>query len=218
MPAIGLASATSVYYKESDDASNAMKYDDTGRLTEFGEFSILETERLILRPITLDDAAFWIRNFSDPDVVELTAFEPPRTIETAREEIATHCLKIFAENTGIRWGIAMKGSNQLIGTAGYYGWEKERGYHASLGYDLLREHRGKGVMSEALTAIISYGFEIMKLHRIQVMIDPRNEASIRLVERLGFTREGVLREDQYFRGQFQDDVVYSILSREWTRR
>ena len=67
-----------------------MKHDESGRLIEFGEFPILETTRLVLRPITLDDAEFWVRNFSDPDVVELTAFEPPRDIETAREEIATH--------------------------------------------------------------------------------------------------------------------------------
>jgi ribosomal-protein-alanine N-acetyltransferase len=171
-----------------------------------------------LRPITLDDAEFWIRNFSDPDVVELTAFEPPKNIETAREEIATYCIKMFSENTGIRWGITIKGNNQLIGTAGYYGWAKERGYHAEMGYDLLREHRRKGIMREALTAIVSYGFETMKLHRIQVKIEPRNEASIRLVEGLGFKREGVLRGDQYFRGGFQDDVVYSLLDREWTKR
>jgi len=195
-----------------------MKHDESGRLIEFGEFPILETTRLVLRPITLDDAEFWVRNFSDPDVVELTAFEPPKDIEKAREEIATHCIKVFSENTGIRWGITINGSNQLIGTAGYYGWEKERGYHASLGYDLLREHRRKGLMKEALTTIIDFGFETMKLHRIQVMIDPRNDASIRLVERLGFKKDGVLREDQYFRGRFQDDVVYSILSREWARR
>jgi ribosomal-protein-alanine N-acetyltransferase len=195
-----------------------MKHDETGRLTEFGEFPVLETKRLILRPITLDDAEFWIRNFSDPDVVEETAFEPPRDIGAAKEEIATYCMKLFSENAGIRWGITINGSNQLIGTAGYDGWTKERGYHATLGYDLLREHRRKGIMREALTAIIDYGFETMKLHRIQVMIDPLNEASIKLVKGLGFIREGVLREDQYFRGQFKDDVVYSVLSREWANR
>ena len=195
-----------------------MKYDETGRLIEFGEFPVLETKRLILRSITLDDAEFWVRNFSDPDVVELTAFEPPRDIEAAKEEIATYCLKTFSENTGIRWGITIKGSSQLIGTAGYYGWVKERGYHADMGYELIREHRRKGIMREALAAIVDYGFETMKLHRIQVMIEPRNEASIRLVEGLGFKREGVLREDQYFRGGFQDDVVYSILNNEWAKR
>jgi ribosomal-protein-alanine N-acetyltransferase len=195
-----------------------MKHDGTGRMIEFGEFPILETKRLILRAITLDDAEFWVRNFSDPDVVELTAFEPPKDIETAKEEIATYCIKVFSENTGIRWGVTIKGSNQLIGTAGYHGWEKERGYHANLGYDLLREHRRKGIMREALTAVVDYGFETMKLHRIQAMIDPRNEASIRLVEGLGFRREGVMREDQYFRERFQDDVIYSILDREWTDR
>ena len=168
--------------------------------------------------ITLGDAEFWVRYFSDPDVEELTAFEGPRDIETARKEIESYCMKPFSENTGFRWGITIKGSNQLIGTAGFYAWVKERGYRAEIGYELLREHRRKGVMRETLIAIVSYGFETMKLHRIQVLIEPRNEASIRLVEGLGFKREGVLREDQYFRGGFQDDIVYSILDREWTKR
>lgn len=195
-----------------------MKHDATGRMIEFGEFPVLETNRLVLRSITLDDAEFWIRNFSDPDVVEFTGEEPPRDIEKAKAEIDTYCIGIFSENTGIRWGITIKGSDQLIGTAGYHRWVKQKGYNASLGYDLLREHRGKGFMSEALAAIIDYGFETMMLHRIQVMIDPRNMASIKLAEGLGFKKEGVLREDQYFRGGFQDDVVYSILSEEWTKR
>lgn len=195
-----------------------MKHDETGRMIEFGEFPILETERLVLRSITQDDAEFWVRNFSDPDVEELSGCEGPKDIEAARKEIETYTTTPFSKNTGIRWGITIKGSNQLIGTAGYYAWAKGTGYHAEVGYDLLREHRRKGIMREALTAIVSYGFETMKLHRIQVKIDPRNEASIRLVEGLGFKREGVLREDQYFRGGFQDDVLYSLLDREWTKR
>ncbi|OGS41586.1 MAG: hypothetical protein A3K67_04290, partial [Euryarchaeota archaeon RBG_16_62_10] len=146
-----------------------------------------------------------------------TAFEPPKDIEGAKQEIKLFCIDTFAASTGIRWGIALKGEPGLIGTAGYYRWAKEGARNAHMGYDLVREHRGKGIMREALSAIIDFGFRQMKLHRIQIQTDPRNAASMRLAEALGFKREGVLREDQLFRGKWVDDAVYSLLDWEWRR-
>ena len=178
-------------------------------------FPVLETERLVLREITLDDGEFWMRNFSDPDVVELTAWEPPRDLEAAKAEILQFCTQPFRESTGIRWGIAFRGSPDLIGTLGYHQWVREGAHRARMGYDLLREHRREGIMTEAMRAAVTYGFTTMGLHRIEVLTDPINTASIRLVERLGFHREGTLRENTYFRGRFIDDVIFSLLRQEW---
>lgn len=178
-------------------------------------FPVLETERLVLREITLDDAEFWMRNFSDPDVVELTAYEPPADLETARSEIAQFCIRPFVERTGIRWGVTFRGSHDLIGTLGYHQWVREGAHRARMGYELLREHRRKGIMTEAMRAAVAYGFDRMGLHRIEVLIDPVNAPSIRLVEGLGFHRDGTLRENTYFRGRFIDDAVFSLLAPEW---
>lgn len=194
-----------------------MKLDDNGKIIEFDEFPTLRTERLVLRKMTLDDAEFYLRNFSDPTVVELTGFEPPKDLESAREELKEYCIDIFTSNAGIRWGITLRGSPELIGTCGFYKWVK-RAYHAEIGYDLLAEHRDKGIMTEALAAMLDYLFGTVGMNRVYALIDPRNEASIGLVEGLGFKREGVLRESTYFRGRFLDDVVYSVLAREWKHR
>lgn len=179
-------------------------------------FPVLETERLVLREITLDDAEFWMRNFSDPDVVELTAYEPPRDLETAKAEITQFCIRPFQEGTGIRWGITFRGSPGLIGTLGYHQWIREGAHRARMGYDLLREHRRKGIMAEAMRAALAYGFTTMGLHRVEVLTDPVNTASIRLAEGLGFHRDGTLRENTYFRGRFIDDVVFSLLRQDWS--
>lgn len=178
-------------------------------------FPVLETERLVLREITLDDATFWLRNFADPEVVELTAFEPPADLEGAKEEILRYALRPFAQGTGIRWGISFRGSNDLLGTLGYHQWVREGGNHARIGYEILREQRRKGLMTEAMRAVLDYGFDTMSLNRVEALIDPINVASIRLVEGLGFRREGVLRENTHFRGRFIDDAVYALLAREW---
>jgi ribosomal-protein-alanine N-acetyltransferase len=124
-------------------------------------------------------------------------------------------MRPFQEHTGIRWGIALRGSRDLIGTLGYHQWVREGAHRARMGYDLLPEHRRKGIMTEAMRAALGHGFVAMGLHRVEALVDPVNTASIRLVERLGFHRDGTLRENTYFRGRFIDDVVFSLLAPEW---
>jgi ribosomal-protein-alanine N-acetyltransferase len=191
-----------------------MKLDANGKMIEFGDFPTLESKRLILRRMTMDDAEFFLRNFSDPTVVDLTAFEAPKDLEAAREELREYCIDNFTNNTGIRWGITIKGSQDLVGTCGFYKWAKQN-YSAEIGYDLLDEHRRKGIMTEALTVMIDYLYGTLGLNRIQALIDPTNAASIKMIEGLGFKRDGVLREFTFFRGKFLDDVVYSLVAKDW---
>jgi ribosomal-protein-alanine N-acetyltransferase len=205
------------YIYRSRISATTMKVDSDRSVSGFSDFPVLNTERLTLREITLDDAEFWLRNFSDPEVVELTAFEPPKDLEAAKQEIQTYCIDLFRSDNGLRWGVELNGSSGLIGTLGYYKWVKSGGFHAQMGYDLLREFRRKGIMKEAMTAAIDYGFQHMQLNRIQIMVDPRNTPSLGLVKSLGFTKEGMLRDSQFFRGRFVDDVVFSLLRREWRR-
>ncbi len=165
--------------------------------------------------MTAADAPFWLRNFADPDVVAFTAYEPPADLEAAKAEIAQYATRPFEQGTGIRWGMALRPAGELIGTLGYHQWVRDGADRARLGYDLLREHRGRGLMTEALRAVVAHGFGTMGLRRIEVLIDPVNGASIRLVERLGFRREGVLRENTFFRGRFIDDAIYALLASDW---
>ena len=186
-------------------------------MIEFGEFPELQTERLLLRRMTLTDAAFYLKHFSDPEIVELTAFDPPKGIEGARQELVEFCIKPFEENKGIRWGIILKGQTDLIGTIGYHHWVKAGGYRAEIGYDLVAVHRCQGIMTEALREALRYGFETMGLNRVEAHTVSRNAASIRLLQKLGFHLDGVLRENTYFHGRFIDNTCFSLLAREWIK-
>jgi ribosomal-protein-alanine N-acetyltransferase len=194
-----------------------MKTDGTGRMIEFGEFPELETKRLVLRRMTPADAEFYLRHFSDPDIVELTAFDAPQTIEKATQELLEFCIRPFEENKGIRWGIALKGETELAGTIGYHQWVKTSGYHARVGYDLTPAHRRRGIMTEALEAVLRYGFEMMRLNKVEACTDTRNVPSIRLLQKLGFHQDGVLRENTYFHGRFIDEAIFSLLVDEWRK-
>jgi len=185
-------------------------------MREVREFPQLETERLILRQMTLSDAEFYFHHFNITEIVEGCCFPGPESLEAAKEELELYCIRPFEENKGIRWGIIRKDSNQLIGTCGYYNWNKNA-CRAEIGYDLNPAHWRQGIMMEALRAVLEYGFEKMTLNRIQAIIDSKNTRSKKLVLKLGFKKEGVLRERSYFNGQFRDDVCFSLLKKEWTK-
>ena len=185
-------------------------------MEESRDFPQLETARPILREMTLGDVEFYFHHFNNEKVVEGSCFPGPKTLEAAKEELEGYCIRPFKENRGIRWGIARKGNEELIGTCGYYDWNRTS-RRAEIGYDLEPAHWGEGIMTEALRAVLRYGFDEMELNRIQAIIDSENVRSIKLVERLGLKKEGVLRQNSYFRGQFRDEVCLSLLKEEWTK-
>jgi ribosomal-protein-alanine N-acetyltransferase len=118
------------------------------------------------------------------------------------------------ENTAISWGITLRDGGALAGTAGLWRWNQPHRW-AEIGYDLLPEHWGRGLMTEALRPILRFGFEAMDLHRIEANIDPDNRASRRVLERLGFVREAHLRENWLYDGRFTDSAIYGLLRREF---
>ncbi len=179
------------------------------------EFPTLTTERLVLREIRPDDAPFWLRHFSAPDVVELTTYDAPADLQAAEAEIERYCTRLRREGTGIRWGITLCGSDALVGTLGYYHWVADRDHRAQIGYDLLAEHRGQGIMTEAMRVVLAYGFKTMTLNRIEASVDSRNQPSMRLLERLGFHRDAYLHQSTWFHSKFIDDVIFSLLAAEW---
>jgi len=186
------------------------------KMGEYSEFPQLETDRLILREMKLDDVGFYFRHFNNDKIVEGSCHPGPESLEAAKGELERYCIKPFKENRGVRWGIVRKGIEELIGTCGYYDWNK-KARRAEIGYDLDPAYWRQGIMIEALRAMLGYGFKKMELNRIQAIIDSKNTRSIRLVQRLGFKKEGVLRQNSYFNGQFRDDAIFSLMKKEWTR-
>ncbi|BBD64715.1 hypothetical protein NIES4072_16210 [Nostoc commune NIES-4072] len=164
-------------------------------------FPELETERLLLRETTLEDAEAIFAVFSDPGV---TQFHDLDTFTSIKEAIAVvgRRAKRFERGEGIRWGIARKQDNVVIGSCGFT-WNPQE-QSAEVGYELANTFWRQGIMTEAVRTILQFGFEQMGLRFIvaQVMLD--NIASKKLLEKLGFQSQGVLKEYRFFKGQFHD--------------
>jgi [ribosomal protein S5]-alanine N-acetyltransferase len=178
------------------------------------EFSDLETPRLVLRSITVEDAGFLFRLFSDPQVYQyLTDYEPM----TTRNEAAalTQFYVRAPDGDRNRWILVERVSGEPIGTCGYHKWHRHA-QRAEIGYDLAPRWWGRGLMAEAMGAAIGFGFERMGLHRIESLVHTENARSHALMRRLGFVREGLLREADYCCGQFHSYYAYSLLRGEWS--
>lgn len=179
----------------------------------FKEYPVLTTDRLCLRKIVNTDVKNMLTYLSDPLVMQYYGLEPFQTEDEARDEINWYD-KILKEETGIRWGITQKSDDKIIGSCGFLNWDHQHS-RIDIGYELAREFWGMGFASEVLEAVLTFGFEQMKLERIQALIEPANIASIKLVERHGFLREGLLRHYEFGNGKFDDLYMYSILKEEF---
>ena len=177
------------------------------------KFPKLESANLVLREIKLSDAEAIYRIFSDPRVLEYHDLEEFKKIEEARYLIYS-LSEGFREQEVIRWGIAKKRENIIIGTCGYSGWNKTR-LRAEIGYELSQAHWRKGVMTKALGAVIRYGFETMQLNRIEATVMLPNIASIKLLQKLGFQEEGILRERGFWKGHFHDLRMFALLKKDY---
>jgi ribosomal-protein-alanine N-acetyltransferase len=176
----------------------------------------IETDRLVLRPFAPEDEDFLFRHFAAPDVCRyLYDAEPFTSVEEARQLI-----EFFApceDGNRNRWGVTLKGSDELIGTCGFMFWDRTNRI-AEIGYDLAAAHWGRGYMPEAVAAALAFGFGQLGLNRIHAYTSVDNAASVRLLEKLGFANEGVVREKHCFRGRFYDHYCFSLLAREWSGR
>ena len=176
---------------------------------------IITTPRLILRWISEDDIDSLYEIFSNPQVMRYWS-----TVPLPNQEAAAELQREIAEGNEsekmFKWGIALRDSNMLIGTTTLFNLNLDNG-RAEIGYALARAYWGKGYMNEALNALVSHTFEVMGLRRLEADVDPRNAASIRTLERLGFQREGFLRERWHVNGEIQDALFYGLLRREWLK-
>ena len=176
------------------------------------QFPELETQNLILRQVNQSDSKDIFQNFSDKEVLKYHDLEAFTNIEQAKELIKRFYEKFHSQEM-IRWGIAKKENNIIIGTCGFHNWV-QKSFQAEIGYELTQAYWQKGIMTEALTAIINFGFEKMELNRIAATVMLENNASMKLLEKLGFVEEGVLREYGFWKSEFHDLKMFALLKKE----
>jgi len=173
-------------------------------LADLATLPTLESERLRLRPLREDDLPDLFAVFADPDVMR---YWSTRLVQVAQN---------FDARTGFKWDITRKDNDRVIGTTSLFRLDTPH-QTAEIGYALGSAHWGNGYAAEAVHRVCRFGFEDLALRRIEADIDPRHHASIHVVEKAGFQREGVLRERYIYNGEIQDVVYYGLLAREFQR-
>jgi ribosomal-protein-alanine N-acetyltransferase len=179
-------------------------------LLNFDPFPSLSTERLNLRGLSDEDEkeVFFLR--SDKEMLQFLDGDPAQSIDEARQWIRTINDGIDG-NQYIAWAIALKNDPRLIGTITFWNITKEH-YRAEIGYALHPLFQGRGLMQEAVTVVLNYGFNIIRLHSVEANVNPNNTRSIQLLERNGFVWEAYHRENYYYNGHFLDSAIYSLIN------
>lgn len=176
----------------------------------------LTTERLALRWLTLDDAPAQFALFSDPAVTRYWSSPAWTDIAHARAFIEKTQTD-YGSGNGARFAITLRASDELIGNITLYDFF-DQNRRCDIGYALLPAHWGKGYLAEAMAATLAYAFGELNLNRIEADIDPRNDASAKTLERMGFQKEGYMRERWIVNGEICDTAFYGLLKREWNAR
>lgn len=179
----------------------------------FTHFPQLETPRLRLRRIQPLDATALFDILSDDEVARNFGIDTFTEMEQARQRIRQIDAN-FRHQRSLRWGIARRDNDLLIGSCGYVSW-RPNFHQAAIGYELHRGYWRQGMMSEVLTAVINFGLAHMQLHRVEALVLPGNAPSRGLLTKLGFQQEGLLREYGYWRGAFHDLYIYALLKQDW---
>jgi len=176
------------------------------------ESMLLETERMLLRPITVEDVPFIYKLFSRAETNQFTQF-PDITSVVEVSSMNVHYMNP-ADTTLYRAIMKLKALRAPIGALGLFSYSKTH-KRAELGYDLLREYWGKGLMTEAVREVLEHSFTELDLIRIDATVDPDNISSIKLLERTGFKFEACLRKRFYYRDKWHDEHFYGLLKEEW---
>lgn len=175
-------------------------------------FPLLDAGDFVLRRIEPADAADWYRYLIDPEVTQFTSTE----VESEQEivEAIQDFLDSFAAKSTIRWALARRDTNQMIGDCGFNRFDAYS-RSAVLAYQLSRDYWGRGIMARAVAEVLRFGFERLDLHRVEATVHTENRRSVRVLEKLGFRREGTLRDYRFAHGASYDCFIYGLLRREW---
>jgi len=176
----------------------------------FDPFPVIETERLVLRRTTLDDANDYFYLRSSPEAMKHICKPLQISVEETKELIYK-INEMIAFNDGISWAVCLKNNSKMIGSVSFHRIYKDH-YRAEIGYMLHPDYWRLGIISEAVEAIIGYGFNILKFHSIEANIDPTNIGSEKLLQKFKFVKEAYFKENFFFNGSFLDTAVYCLLN------
>jgi ribosomal-protein-alanine N-acetyltransferase len=182
----------------------------------FRNLPVLETERLRLRKLSMRDAGDVFEYASVPEVAEHVTWEYHRNISDSM-----HYLRFITQQyqDGIPspWGIVHRELGKLIGTIGYHVWSIANHY-GEVGYALSKEFWNQGYTTEAFNEVIRFGFERMRLERVEATCKPANTASEKVMIKCGMQFEGILKKKLFAKGEFHDLKLYSLLKEDWEKR
>ena len=173
-------------------------------------FPVLTTDRLLLRALRTSDAPQVFALRSDRRVMEHVSRPLAVSVAdaTALIELITTTV---AANDAVQWAITPKEGDHLIGIIGFWRMEKEH-HKAELGYMLLPDHWNQGYITEAIAAVVDFGFRTLGFHRVEAITRPENSGSIRALEKNGFVREGHFKESIHWNGAFHDALHFGRLA------
>ena len=176
----------------------------------------LETGRLRLRKLTMRDAQDIYEYSCDPQVAKYVLWEAQTSVSEARGYLR-FMLRKYRLGEPASWGIEYKATGRIIGTIGFM-WIQRDNASAEVGYSLHRGYWNQGIMTEALQAVLQYGFYSMNLNRIEAQHETKNPASGAVMRKCGMVKEGTLRQRMRNKGRFVDVDLYAILRQDYVKR
>ena len=179
----------------------------------FNQFPILETERLVIRRVIKSDVHEIIMLRGNPETMKFIPRPLCKSEEDAMELIAKFD-GMIERNEGINWGMADKSTNKIIGLISFHRIEKEN-YRAEIGYMVMPEFSGKGLVSEGIKKLLDFGFNVMNFNSVSAIIVPQNSKSETVLQQNGFKKEAHFKQSEYSNNEFIDIVHYGILKSDY---
>lgn len=179
----------------------------------FSQFPILETKRLLLRALVSRDAPAILTLYGDDKVTRFHPETPFATMDRA-EAFINFCRRAFDEQRMIRWGVAPKPDDWVVGTVGLHHFD-ELHDRVEIGFDIASDYWRRGYGFEAVGTVLRFAFERLDVNRVEAHTMRGNIASIQLLEKLGFCFEGILRQYGYWKGTYHDVRLFSLLKQDY---
>lgn len=180
--------------------------------TQIDSLETVRSELRLLTPVRVE------RLLKEKSEEELLSFFGMNDVEDLRIEIEKFNSRPSTATRSYCWFlIALKENQHVIGACGFHIWYMDHD-RAEIGYSLYTdEHKGKGIMTEVIETVLKFGFEEMKLHRVEAFVGPENVPSLKLMENFGFQKEGHLREHYKRNGIYEDSLAFSLLKQEYVK-
>lgn len=179
----------------------------------FQNFPTLETDRLILRKLTKEDATDIFQYASDDEVARYVTWDSHKTVEDTYQFLQ-FAFDRYEAGQVAPWGIVYKADGKMIGTIDFLYWDQVH-RRSEIGYVLAKPYWGQGIMTEAASKLLDFGFHKMELQRIEARCFVENIGSERVMQKIGMTYEGTLRKLMFIKGSFRNLKIYSILREEY---